>query len=94
MRSKVRGFCPQQSAEAVFHVSAITQLSPYYHDRGRKVVGYFENRTARQAGYYPAQGLGCHSPRAARRIPVLFFHPQKVALIESMNPQWQDLSEA
>ena len=32
--------------------------------------------------------------RFARRIPILFFHPQKIALIESMNPQWQDVSEA
>jgi hypothetical protein len=34
-----------------------------------------------------------NSPRASRRIPVLFFDPQKVALIESMIAQWQDLSE-
>src|SRR3984893_4844829 len=36
--------------------------------------------------------LGCHSTRASRRIPILLFHPQKAALIESMNPQWQDSS--
>jgi hypothetical protein len=33
-----------------------------------------------------AQALACVSG-----IPVLFFHAQKVALIESMNPQWHDL---
>jgi hypothetical protein len=59
-----------------------------------KVVGHCENRAALgTAGYYPAQGLGCHSTRASRRIPVLLFDPQKIALIESMNLQWQDLSE-
>ncbi len=34
-----------------------------------------------------------NSTRASRRIPVLFLHAQKVALIESMNPQWENLSE-
>ena len=31
-------------------------------------------------------------PRVGSRS-FLLFHPQKVALIASMNPQWQDLSE-
>jgi hypothetical protein len=31
-----------------------------------------------------------NSTRAPRRIPVLFFHTQKVALIESINPQWRE----
>src|SRR6202521_5360686 len=39
-------------------------------------------------------GPSHHSPRASRRIPILFFRAQKIALIESMNPQCQDLSEA
>src|SRR6266849_1462199 len=30
----------------------------------------------------PSKALFCHSTRASRRIPILFFHVQKIALIE------------
>jgi hypothetical protein len=69
---------------------------PWLFLKNTRVLGsesFWKWRGSWHGGYYPAQGLDCHSPRASRRIPVLFFHAQKVALIESMNPQWQDLSE-
>ena len=37
--------------------------------------------------------FGCHSTRASRRIPVLFFHALKTGLMKLMNPQGQDLIE-
>jgi hypothetical protein len=60
---------------------------------GMKVVGHLKIARLSARWVLPAQGLGCHSARASRRILALLFDPQKVALIESMNPQWQDLSE-
>ncbi len=52
-------------------------------NRGR----LFENRAAfGRVGITPRKGLGRHSTRASRRMTVLFFHAQTVALIESMNP--------
>src|SRR5260370_16924778 len=46
--------------------------------------------SAERFSYPTSNALFCHSPRASRRIPVLFFHAQKVAQIESMNPQRQE----
>ncbi len=57
-------------------------------------VGHFEDRSALgTVGITPRKFLDCHSTRASRRIPVLFFHAQEVALIESMSSQRQALSE-
>ena len=45
------------------------------------------------------QDRNCHydlqrlNRRASRGIPTLFFNAWKIASIESLNPQWQALSE-
>jgi hypothetical protein len=46
--------------------------------------GQAPSRNLRGAiSYSPSKAILCHSTRASRRIPVLFFRPQKVALIDS-----------